>query len=407
LEVDFIKVSILGFYLGNFTSRFFSLQMFIKCLISLRLMTSPRKIVKKLLASADVEINGSKPWDVQVHNKNLYRRVLSQGSLGMGESYMDGWWDCEKLDEFFARIFKARLHNKIKSLPFALLLLKSRLFNRQSGSKAFEVGENHYDLGNDLFELMLDPRMVYSCAYWKNARNLAEAQEAKLELICRKLHLKPGMSVLDIGCGWGSWAKYAAEKYKVKVIGITVSKEQAKYAKKNVAGLPVEIRLKDYRTVNDPVDAVMSLAMFEAVGYKNFELFMKIVKRCLKEDGLFLLHTIGNTKSVYASDHWFDKYIFPNGMVPSIEQIDKSIRDHFIMEDWHNFGADYDPTLLAWYGNFNKNWGKLRGKYGERFRRMWNFYLTCMAGAFRSRYSQLWQIVFSKNGVQGGYKSVR
>jgi cyclopropane-fatty-acyl-phospholipid synthase len=363
---------------------------------------------QQLLFVAGIKIDGNNPWDISVHNEKYYQRVLSQITLGLGESYMDGWWDCDKLDEFFSRVIRAQIQNHIKknwSLIYQVLL--ARLLNRQSRNRAFQIGEKHYDLGNDLFINMLDKRLGYSCAYWKDAQTLDIAQENKLELICRKLGLQSGMKVLDIGCGWGSFAKYAAEKYRVNVVGITVSKEQVELARTLCAGLPVEIRLQDYRDVNEKFDRVVSVGMIEHVGYKNYRTYMEVVHRCLDEDGLFLLHTIGGNKSVKSVDPWINKYIFPNGMLPSIKQLSQSMEGLFVMEDWHNFSADYDKTLMAWYGNLEKNWDNLKTKYDERFHRMWKYYLLSCAGSFRARSNQLWQIVLSPKGVSGGYKSLR
>ena len=363
---------------------------------------------QQLLSLAGIKINGNNPWDISVHNEKFYQIVLSQGTLGLGESYMDGWWDCEALDEFFSRVIHAQIQKNIKknwSLVYQVIL--ARIFNRQSRDRAFQIGEKHYDLGNELFINMLDKRLVYSCAYWKDALTLDIAQENKLELICRKLGLQPGMKVLDIGCGWGSFARYAAEKYQVKVVGITVSKEQVELARTLCAGLPIEIRLQDYRDVNEKFDRIISVGMIEHVGYKNYRTYMEVVHQCLEDDGLFLLHTIGGNKSVKSVDPWINRYIFPNGMLPSIKQLSHSIEGLFVMEDWHNFSADYDKTLMAWYANLEKNWEKLKSKYDERFHRMWKYYLLSCAGSFRARSNQLWQIVLSKNGVIGGYKSVR
>jgi cyclopropane-fatty-acyl-phospholipid synthase len=269
------------------------------------------------------------------------------------------------------------------------------------------IGERHYDIGNDLYKNMLDKRMNYSCGYWKNTKTLDEAQEAKLDLICKKLKLKPGMTVLDIGCGWGSLEKFAAEKYHVKVVGITVSKEQVRLARKLCKGLDVEIRLQDYRDLKKKFDCVVSVGMFEHVGYKNYRKFIKVVDRCLKDSSLFLLHTIGGNKSVTCLDPWIDKYIFPNSMLPSVNQITKASKGIFKLEDWHNFGTYYDKTLMAWHKNFNKNWDKIKISYNERFRRMWNYYLLSCAGSFRAHKNQLWQIVFSKIGSQVDYESIR
>jgi len=267
-----------------------------------------KNYIQGILAKADVQTNGERPWDIQVHNEKFYQRIMKHGSLGLGEAYVDGWWDCLKLDEFFTKIFQAKIHehNVSKNPAFFLSLVQSKLWNLQSLSRAFQVGEHHYDLGNDLYELMLDSRLAYSCAYWKNAKNLNEAQEAKLDLICQKLQLKKGLTLLDIGCGWGSLIKYAAEKYEVSCIGLTVSKEQLKLGEKLCEGLPVKFLLQDYRTFNGQFDRVASVGMFEHVGYKNYLSFMEMVNRCLEDDGLFLLHTIGSNTPNYG-EMWLNK----------------------------------------------------------------------------------------------------
>ena len=373
-----------------------------------KMLQKTQKVVQKILDLADIKINGNNPWDIQVKNDNLYSRVLKQGSLGLGEAYMDDWWDAKSLDEFFFRVLRADLEKEIRQdFKTLLFILKNTLFNQQKKSKAFEIGQKHYDIGNDLYLAMLDPYLAYSCGYWQGAQTLAEAQEAKLDLICRKLNLKPGDKVLDIGGGWGSFAKYAAQKYGVAVDVITVSKEQAELGEKLCAGLPVQFQLQDYRKITGLYDHIVSVGMIEHVGYKNYRTYMKIASRHLKEDGLFLLHTIGSSNSVKTTDRWIEKYIFTNSMIPSIGQIAQSIEGLFVMEDWHNFGLDYDKTLMAWYDNFEKNWLGLKEKYGERFYRMWKYYLLSCAASFRARKNQLWQIVLSKNGVIHGYKSIR
>jgi cyclopropane-fatty-acyl-phospholipid synthase len=367
------------------------------------------KTTKEILSLAGIEVNGPNPWDIQVHNNDFYKRALTEAELGIGESYMDGWWECKKIDELIFRIIRERLDEKVKrklSIIFKILLTK--IFNLQSKKRAFIIGEKHYDLGNDLFRNMLDKRMNYSSAYWKDANTIDEAQENKLALICKKLYLQEGMRVLDIGCGWSAFGKYAAEKYNVETVGITVSKEQVELGKEMCKGLPVEIHLQDYRELNEKFDRIVSVGMIEHVGYKNYGTYFQVVNRCLKDDGLFLLHTIGEVKSVKANDAWTEKYIFPNSMLPSVAQLSKAIEGLFVMEDWHNFGADYDKTLMAWYENFNSNWEKLKSIYNERFYRMWKYFLLSSAGAFRARSkNQLWQIVLSKKGVVGGYKSIR
>lgn len=367
-----------------------------------------KKITEEIPGLADVKINGGNPWDIKVHNPGFYRRLIAERELGLGESYMEEWWDADKPDEMIYRIFRSKIDEKVKR-RFAILLklFWARLVNLQSKRTAFIIGEKHYDLGNELFESMLDKRVNYSCAYWKDARNLDEAQEHKLELICRKLGLKPGMRVLDIGCGWGAFGKYAAEKYQAEVVGITVSKEQVELGQKLCKGLPVQFLLKDYGELNGSFDRIVSVGMIEHVGYKNYRVFFETANRCLKDDGLFLLHTIGNNESIYSANRWTHKYIFPNGMLPSVAQLGKAIEKLFVMEDWQNLGADYDKTLMSWYNNFEKNWEKFKDKYSGQFYRMWKFYLLSSAGAFRARDIQLWQIVLSKNGVLNGYSSIR
>lgn len=371
-------------------------------------MSSPRTFVEELLKKAEVIIGGGRPQDIVVHDERLFNRVIRHGTLGLGEAYMDGWWDANQLDIFINKVLTAHLDKEIQ-INFASILTvaKALLANQQSYKHAFKVGEVHYDLGNDLYEAMLDPRMVYSCAYWKDAKILAEAQEAKLELVCRKIGLKKGDRVLDIGCGWGSFAKYAAEKYGASVVGITVSKEQAALARERCKGLPIEIRVQDYRALNEKFDHIISIGMFEHVGVKNYREYFTVARRCLKDGGLFLLHTIGYARSQINSDPWIEKYIFPGGVLPSLAQIGKAIEGLFLIEDVHNFGADYDPTLMAWFKNFDAAWPKLRSKYGDRFYRMWKYYLLSCAGVARSREMQLWQIVLSPHGVLGGYRSVR
>jgi cyclopropane-fatty-acyl-phospholipid synthase len=357
-----------------------------------------KQLVQQLLDLSGVRIDGGAPYDIQVHNPDFYPRVIAGGSLALGESYMDGWWDCEALDQLFERIMAARLDKKVrKSKALLWAVVKARLTGMHGRARAFEIGRRHYDIGNDLFTVMLDKRMNYSCAYWQEADTLDKAQKAKLELTCRKLGLQPGMRVLDIGCGWGAFAIYAAEKYGVEVTGATVSQEQVKLAQNRCAGLPVRFELKDYRDIQGTFDRIVSIGMFEHVGFTNYRTYMQVVNRCLKDDGLFLLHTIGSNTSVRTVDPWIAKYIFPNSMLPSARQITEAAEGIFILKDWHSFGPHYDPTLLAWHRNFIDNWRYIQDAYDLRFQRMWVYYLLSCAGSFRARRNQLWQIVFSKN----------
>ncbi len=365
------------------------------------------KTIRRLLDLAEITVGGSNPWDIQVNNDNLYKRVLREGSIGLGESYMEGWWDSERLDEFFNKVFDAKLEEKVSGKDIILEVLKAKLFNRQSKKRAFEVGEKHYDTGNDLYRAMLDDRMTYTCGYWKDAKNLDKAQEDKLDLTCKKIGLEKGMRVLDVGCGWGSFAKYAAEKYEAEVVGVTVSREQVRLGKELCDGLPIDIRLQDYREIDGKFDRIVSLGMFEHVGPKNYKTYMKTMKKNLKDDGLFLLHTIGGNVSTEKLDPWMNKYIFPNAVLPSVSQIAKASEGELVMRDWHNFGSDYDKTLMAWNKNFQEAWPELSKNYSEKFKRMWKYYLLSCAGGFRAGANQLWQIVFSKEGEQGNYIASR
>jgi len=370
----------------------------------------PPGILRDLAGMAGVRFNGDAPWDIQVHDAAVYRQILARGSLGFGEAYMDGLWDCESLDELFHSLLRIDVDEKMVGFARLRLLLESlrhKLLNLQSVDRAFRVGEQHYDIGNDVFEAMLDSSMSYSCAYWPHADNLEQAQQDKLDLICRKLELKPGEHLLEIGCGWGGLAHYAATHYGVRVTGVTVSRAQQELALARCRNLPVTIELMDYRAVTGHYDKAVSVGMFEHVGTKNYPVYFDTVRRVLKEDGLFLLHTIGSHTTSAHVDPWTDRYIFPNGKLPSTRELANVLEGRFLVEDWHNFGPDYDRTLMAWWDNFEMAWPQLAGKYGERFHRMWKYYLHNCAGFFRSRQGQLWQLVLSKRERPGIYRSVR
>lgn len=374
---------------------------------SLKTATRLARKAERMLVAADVRLNGDRPWDLQVHDPRLFARVFAHGSLGLGEAYMDGWWDAERLDQFLTQVIGAGLDRRL-ALPQKLARWSlGHLVNLQSAGRAFRIGERHYDRGNDLFERMLDARMIYSCGYWKDAETLDDAQTAKLDLCCRKLGLEKGMRLLDIGCGWGGMARFAAQHYGVSVVGLTVSREQALYAQRFCEGFPVEIRVEDYRAHRGTYDRIVSIGMFEHVGHRNYRTYMRVARSLLVPGGLFLLHTIGRNYSLTRTDPWIEKYIFPNSMVPSPRQITRALEGVFVIEDWHNFGADYDRTLMAWYENFEHAWPELASTYGDRFRRMWRFYLMSAAASFRTRDNQLFQIALSPHGVPGGYQAPR
>ncbi len=369
------------------------------------------KFIHEIMNALDIQVDGDRLWDIQIHNPLFYKRVATQGSLGLGEAYMDGWWDCDALDALFYRLLRGNADEKTapSGMRWVWQNIKNYLVSIQNQvqrkTRAFIIGRHHYDLGNELFSIMLDKGLNYSCAYWYKAENLEQAQTKKLDLICRKIDLKPGMKVLDIGCGWGGFARHAARNYGARITGITVSKAQAEYARNVCKGLDVTIELVDYRQLHGTYDRVVSVGMFEHVGWRNYQRFMHKVDQLLENRGLFLLHTIGSNNSLTYSDPWIGTYIFPHSMIPSAAQISSAAERRFIIEDWHNFGPYYDLTLMVWYKNFIVNYHQIKERYDERFFRMWTYYLLVSAASFRARKNQLWQIVFSKQGLDRVFRS--
>jgi cyclopropane-fatty-acyl-phospholipid synthase len=367
------------------------------------LSTGPRRRVEQLLGECLVKVNGNEPCDIRVLNDDFYARVLADGSLGLGESYMDGWWTVQDLDGLIYRLLMARLDERIWTWGDVAAYCSAVLFNLQRRSRAFQVGQRHYDIGNDLYELMLDRRMIYSCGYWHMATTLDAAQEAKLELVFRKLGLQLGQRVLDVGCGWGGALKLAAERYAVSGVGITVSREQAAYARKTCENLPITIQLQDYRDLKEgQFDHIYSIGMFEHVGAKNYRTYMQTLRRVLRPDGRFLLHTIGSMQSTNRTDPWLEKYIFPNSMLPSQRQIIEAIDGLFVVEGWQRLGRYYDRTLLAWRANFERHWPQLRTSRDARFFRMWRFYLSASAASFRAGKNDVWQVLLTPVSSAGG-----
>jgi cyclopropane-fatty-acyl-phospholipid synthase len=368
---------------------------------------SAQQKVTELLRSADIEVGGERPWDIQIHDGHLYQRVLAEGSLGIGEAYMEGWWDAEQLDEFFARAIQAGLDRKVRTFSFLGQVLLSRLANLQNHRRARQVAQQHYDLSNRLYEAMLGPTMQYTCAYYGADGSLAtldEAQRAKLALIARKLYLEPGMRVLELGGGFGELARFLAAEHQCEVVSYNISRQQVEYARQLCQGLPVTIQLEDYREAaneSGQYDRVVSVGLMEHVGPKNYRGFFELASARLKPGGLALVHTIGGNVSRAHADPWITKYIFPNGVIPSAAQLTHAKEGLFVVEDWHNFGPDYDRTLMAWEANFRTAWPDLRSSEGldERFYRMWRYYLLSCAGAFRARSLNLWQLVLSRGDV--------
>lgn len=371
-------------------------------------MAAARRTIEDLLGLADIRVDGSRPWDIEVHNAAFFPRVLASGTFGFGESYMEGWWDCEALDEMCCRAIRARLEERFTfSFRNLVAIATSLLINRQTRRRSRIVGQVHYDLGNEFFEAMLDPLMQYSCAIFAEGDDLAAAQRRKLEAICQLLDLRPGMRLLDIGCGWGGLAKYAAEHYGCRVVGITISRQQQSYAARCCRGLEVEIRRQDYREVRDQFDRVVSVGMIEHVGFKNYRRYMRVVADSLGQDGLFLCQGIMNNRSTIELDPWIRRYIFPNSVLPSLARLTKAAERLFLVDQVTNIGLHYDRTLLAWEANFRQAWPRFAPRLDERFRRMWRFYLLSCAGAFRARSMQVFQILFSKEPPATAGRAVR
>lgn len=363
--------------------------------------------VSELLRSADIEIGGARPWDIQIHDERLYQRVIAEGTLGAGESYMDGWWDADQLDELFSRALRIRFDRQIRPSSMLVQVLLSRIANFQDRRRSQRVAVQHYDLSNRLYQAMLGPTMQYTCAYYGadgGQKSLDEAQRAKLELIARKLHLEPGMRVLELGGGFGELSRYLAAEHGCEVVSYNISRQQVEYARAICECLPVEIRLQDYReaaSLRESFDRVVSIGLMEHVGPKNYRGFFELARSRLKPGGLALIHTIGGNKSRTMADPWITRYIFPGGVIPSEAQLTRAKENLFILEDWHNFGPDYDRTLMAWEANFVAAWPELKEQEGldERFYRMWRYYLLSSAGAFRTRGLNLWQMVLSRGDI--------
>jgi cyclopropane-fatty-acyl-phospholipid synthase len=360
-------------------------------------------IVRELFGLADIEIGGTRPHDIRVRDRRFYERVLRDASVGFGEAYMEDWWETDALDATIDKICRANLKQKITgSWRMRALTVKAVMLNLQAKSRAGASIEAHYDIGNDLYTRMLDERMVYTCGYWKHATTLLESQEAKLDLVCRKAGLKPGMKVLDLGCGWGGLASWAAEKYGCSVLGVTLSKDQVALGNElwgpKGKKLDVELRLCDYRDIEGQFDRVLSVGMMEHVGPKNHREMMEVINRRLADDGIAVVHTIANNRSLRHGTPFIEKYIFPNAVAPSVAQIGRAIEGLFVLEDMHNIGPDYDPTLMAWWANFDRTYSEISHRYDRKFYQMWKFYLLAAAGASRSRDGQLYQFVLTKTG---------
>jgi cyclopropane-fatty-acyl-phospholipid synthase len=366
-----------------------------------------QELATRLLDAAGIPLNSSEPWSIQVNDQRLWDRAVAEQQLGFGEAYMEGWWDCQQLDVLLTKLLELDVQKQLRFGPkLAATAAKSWMLNRQTKSKASNNASHHYDIGNDLYERMLDKRMVYSCGYWQTAQSLDDAQEQKLDLICRKLHLEPGMTLLDIGCGWGGLLRFAAERYGVMGVGISPAINQVDLARERCSGLPITIHQMDYRDLSGSFDRIVSVGMMEHVGPKNLKMFFDTCDGLLDANGMMLHHTIGSLISKQHTDAFFDKYIFPGGVLPSLAQFSKSAESHWVIEDVHNFGPDYDKTLMAWSNNIAGRWNEIP-HYDHKFQRMWHYYLMASAAGFRARSLQLWQIVMRRKGVAARYQPVR
>ena len=369
-----------------------------------------RELCESVLSAADVRVGGDRPWDIHVHDGRFYDRVLAQGTLGLGESYMDGWWDCDALDEMTARALQAGGERAVaRTWRNALHVLRAAVLNMQTRRRARRVAERHYDIDDSLYMSFLDPYGQYTCGYFKGVSpgDLDRAQEAKMDLICRKIKLRSTDRVLDIGCGWGGLARWMAERHGCRVVGVNIADGQVEYARRRNHDPRVEIVRMDYRDLPAAMpgafDKVVSVGMAEHVGRRNYRTYFDAVRSVLRPDGLFLLQTCAQDESRSVTDPWIDRYIFPGGEIPSPAQLAAGFDGRFVLEDWHSMGAHYDHTLMAWWRRFERAWPRFRERYGDRFRRMFRYYMLSCAGAFRARQMQLHQVVLSPGGVPGGY----
>ena len=368
---------------------------------------SSRDIALGILSAAGIPLNSPEPWSIRVHNEKLWDRVISQKQLGFAESYMDGWWDCDALDVALTKLLSINVLSLLKPSPaLALHVTRSYLRNNQTKHRAAANAKHHYNIGNDLYTRMLDEEMVYSCAYWKDAQTLGAAQLAKFDLICRKLELQPGMRLLDIGSGWGGFLSYAVRNYGVEAVGISPADNQINLARERSSGLGITFIQQDYRDLKGQFDRIVSIGMMEHVGPKNYKTFFEKCDELLTKDGRMLHHTIASNLTKQVTDPFFDRYIFPGGVLPSLAQIANAVENKFIIEDVHNFGPDYDRTLLEWQKNIAAKWDEIP-QYDERFRRMWDYYLLSSAAGFRAGHLQLLQCVFQRVGQRPTYITAR
>ena len=356
-----------------------------------------RLLLEPMLARAGVSIGGKESCDIQVADQRFYRVVLTQGSLGLGEAYLRGWWTCNDLEELSYRLIQSGLYKASLLLPLPLVAdLVHATFNQQSKEKSLRVAVQHYSLGNDIFLSFLGSYHNYSCGYYLETDDLDEAQRLKLEKGCRLLDLRPGDRVLDVGGGWGEFARYAATHHGCQVTSINIADEQIKFAKEYCKDASVEVRRCDYRDITGRFDKIMVMAMLTHVGYKNYRQFMEIMARCLEPGGMMLIESVGGHKSMKNCEPWINRYIFPGGVLPSLRQIDAAIAGLFSRKVLDEFGSSYVHTLRAWNRNFLQAWPAHQCRYDERVRLMFEYFFQTVAGAFRAGYLLHWHILLQK-----------
>ncbi len=344
-----------------------------------------------------------------IKNPDFYDRVVRDGSLGMGESYMEGWWDAEGDDIVSAIgiIISNQLEKTIRVSPSLMLSAAStKIFANVSRVRSKSNIQQHYDVGNDFYELFLDENMAYTCGYQKDPNDTIEdMQNQKHERVARKLGLKAGESMVDLGCGFGGMLRYGAKNFGIKGMGVTLSEGQYEWANKKMQeeGLHDNIRveLKDYRDMTGTFDHVVSIGLAEHTWQRGYETFIGKISELLKEGGVGLVHTIGVTSPPHeTTDAWINRYIFPDGRLPRLEElIEEMRRAGLTVGHVENFKLHYAETLRHWKEKFNKNRATIKAmapEYNEEFLRMWDYYLQVCEAGFRYGELQLYQILFCK-----------
>lgn len=344
--------------------------------------------------------------DIIVADDSFYYDVAVKGSLGLGEGFVSGKWTTPDLVSTIRKLSDSPLLTKVQywlGWLYPLQWLKSLvlLVLGQTRAEAREVGSQHYDLSTAMYENMLGKPMIYSCGYWKGVDTLEDAQNQKMDLLCRKLQLKPGQSVLEIGCGWGDFAIYMANNYGVTVVGLTISENQRLTAEKRAKLAGVEDKvvflLEDYRDHTLKYDRIVSVGMLEHVSSSMLSTYFQQVHDLLLTGGLAVIHSITKKQSTSIRDPWISKYIFPNSAIPSNSSWVSALNHVALeIEDVQNIGPDYAKTLHAWYDRYTRFCDMVSSENG----RMWQFYLNCCEAQFLSRNLNVWQMVLSKQRLE-------